>query len=88
MKKIINGKLYDTDTAVYLGVWTNNLMPTDIGFHEKSLYRTNKGQYFLFEVDDDSEFIYLYTEDEAKTFAESYLDADEYIKIFGEVEEG
>ena len=77
MKKIINGKLYDTDTAerVYEELYLNK---------RRTLYLTTKGSWFL--------FYHAKKEIVPKTDAEvmEYLgerDADLYIKYFGDVEE-
>jgi hypothetical protein len=45
MKKIVDGKLYDTQTAESLGEWSDN------NFNHYSLYRTRKGAYFVLRVD-------------------------------------
>lgn len=47
MKKVINGKLYDTATAKLLGRWDNGFYGDDYGHCEESLYKTLKGAYFL-----------------------------------------
>lgn len=40
MKKVIDNKLYDTDTAEALDKWQHT-------FSEHSLYKTKKGAYFV-----------------------------------------
>lgn len=99
MKKIINRKLYDTDTAKAIGSWTNNYT----GFHAESerLYRKKTGEYFLYGsggpmskyavsiengTSGSSKIIPL-SENEAKDWAEEHLTADKYIAVFGNVEE-
>jgi len=47
MKAIIDGKRYDTDTAELIFTWDNGHYTSDFGYREKSLYRTNKGKYFI-----------------------------------------
>jgi hypothetical protein len=47
MKKIVGGKRYDTETAAQVGSWSNNLPASDFGTCEESLYRTQRGAYFL-----------------------------------------
>lgn len=86
MKKIINGKKYDTDTAqqVCCGFFGN--------FNCKSvtLYRKDNGEYFEHHELDEfghREWIEPVTETEAKRFAEEQMDAEEYEEFFGEVEE-
>lgn len=51
MKKVIDGKRYDTKAALMLGE-ADNLgrgvdSTTDFGYWEAGLYRTEKGNYFL-----------------------------------------
>ena len=47
MKKIINMKRYDTETAEKIGGWRNGTNYTDFRYCEESLYRTPKGTWFL-----------------------------------------
>ena len=96
MRKIINGRRYDTDKA------------TRVAFDEKhtgsfddwseSLYRKNTGEFFLFgeggpmtqyrkRMEDGSlgygEEIIPLSLDGAKRWCEEHIAADEYEKIFG-----
>lgn len=101
MKLIRNGKKYDTDTARKLGTWSNFLSRRDIGWCEESLYRKKTGEYFLhgeggpasryaerFQNSRISgEAIIPLTYEQARSWAEEHLDADEYEDIFGEVAE-
>jgi hypothetical protein len=102
MKKIINGKMYNTETAEEVGFWSNNYSYNDFRYCEESLYRKKTGEYFLYgsggamtkyatSCGDDwrgsGEEIKPMTETEAMKWAEKHLDADEYEEIFGEVEE-
>lgn len=102
MKKIINGKMYNTETAKELGTWDNGLYCNDFYWCEETLYRKRTGEYFLFgESGANGKYgeyiegkmhrggygIIPCTEREAKQWAEEKLTADEYISIFGEVEE-
>ena len=47
MKRIINRKVYNTQTAVSIAEWDNGLGRTDFNAIEETLYKTKKGQYFL-----------------------------------------
>lgn len=47
MQKLIDGKLYDTETATKLGEWWNNYPLNDFNYCVEKLYRTQKGTYFL-----------------------------------------
>lgn len=79
MKKIIDGKLYDTEKAESFGSWTQTA----------TLYRKDDLDYFLRFTDtktgDDQ--IRVITEDQAKEWAMKNLSAEEYIADFGEPEE-
>jgi hypothetical protein len=47
MKKIIDGKRYDTDTAENVAKWGNGLHDGDFKHVYEKLYRTSKGSWFL-----------------------------------------
>ncbi len=102
MKKIINGKVYDTDKATELGYYSNGGSWRDFQHYEETLYRKKTGEYFLFgeggpmtryaeRVELNSwgsgSRIMPLTYQEATAWAEKHLDADEYESIFGDVEE-
>ncbi len=48
MKKVINGKMYNTDTAKEIESYTNGLSWTDFNFICKTLYQKRTGEYFIF----------------------------------------
>ena len=97
MKRIINGKRYDTDKAECLAnaSYSNR---RDFSYWSEDLYRKRTGEYFLYgeggpasryavtagqNVWSGGEKIIPISEDTAREWAEKYLDADEYEKIFG-----
>lgn len=101
MKKIINGKLYNTETASCVGSYQYSY-PGDFGYWYEALYKKKSGEYFLHgegganskymrEVGQNEwsggEVINRLTVDEAKEWAEQYISADEYIAEFGEPKE-
>ena len=101
MKKIINGKVYNTQTAEWVGEMSWGNM-SNFAYCNEELYRKRTGEYFLFgegggmskyakSVGQNSwgwgEAIIPMTIEEAKVWAEENLDGDEYEKIFGVVEE-
>ena len=47
MKQMIDGKMYNTDTAEEIGSWSNHLGYGDFRSCSEELYRTEKGNYFL-----------------------------------------
>lgn len=101
-KKIINGKLYNTETATCVGEWCNNYPTNDFKYCEENLYRKHTGEYFIngeggplsnYRVSfGDNSWGYGYaitplSDEEAKQWAEDRLSADAYVVLFGEVEE-
>lgn len=102
MIKIINGKKYDTETAKMVGSWDNGYPTNDFHYCSETLYLKKTGEFFLFgdggAMSKYSEScgtnnrcgsceIIPFTEDEAKEWAEELLTGEEYIEIFGDVEE-
>lgn len=51
-KKIINGKLYNTETATLVGRWWNKYSIHDFKYCEESLYRKKTGEFFCMEKED------------------------------------
>lgn len=47
MKRIIDRKKYDTETAECIATWSNHYYPNDFHYCEESLYRTKKGAWFV-----------------------------------------
>ena len=88
MKKIINGKRYDTTTATMVA---SDTMKHINGFscRKETLYRKQTGEFFLltFGFVGDREWISPLTLEDAQAWAEKHLDADEYERIFGAVDE-
>ena len=102
MKKIINGKKYDTETAKKVGCACSNVSRGDFSFWEEELYKKKTGEFFLYgsggpasryskAVDMNTwsgdERIIPLTEDKAKKWCEKNLDVEEYEEVFGEVKE-
>ena len=101
MKKIINGKKYDTDTANKLAYYSNGLSISDFNHKYEALYVKRTGEYFLYglggamteyrEVCGDGSFcggedIKPLSESEAKAWVEKYANY-EYESTFGECAE-
>lgn len=100
MKKVINGSLYDTDTAKPLGEWY-----TDLGMLTyvcETLYRTKSGKYFVHgEGGPASRYaaqtgtnswksgakITPVSLDGAQKWAEDNLTGEEYLAAFGPLQE-
>ena len=99
MKKIINGRVYDTATAKLIGSKTHGESTSDFGYWSEALYKKRTGEYFLHGeggpmtryaggLGDNSwgwgEKLIPLTADKARKWAETNLDADAYIQEFGE----
>ena len=96
-KAVINSRLYDTKTALYIGGKANYWHTSN----RSSLFLKKTGEYFIYNVLDgclpDSMKEALYprqknsiiplTEEEAKALVEEWCSADEYIRLFGDVDE-
>ncbi len=99
MKKIINGKKYDTDTAEYLVQY--NSVYGSFEDYKETLYRKRTGEFFLAGKGgpeskyrqrvgnggwSDGAGIIPLTQEEAKKWVEENAN-DRYEEIFGKVEE-
>jgi len=47
MKRIFEGKVYDTEKAEEIGEYTSIHPVTDFRWYEEHLYKTRKGNYFM-----------------------------------------
>lgn len=102
MKKIINRKVYDTETATKIGEWDNG-QHGDFGFCEETLYRKKSGEFFVHGNGGAAskyasvcacgqgwaggEAIVPLSYGAAQDWAEEHLSAEEYEAVFGEVVE-
>ena len=102
MRKIINKKMYDTDTAEFVEVFENTPYRSNAYYFKEKLYRKKTGEFFLYGygnaaskycqsdavgMREPGKKIVPMSEDEAKTWVERYCDVDTYIELFGAVEE-
>lgn len=101
MKKIINGKVYDTDKAEEMGYWEYS-NPSDFHHISETLYRKRTGEFFIWgeggpmtkyarAIEQNSwsggQRIMPLSLAEAREWAEEHLDGEDYEKIFGDVVE-
>lgn len=102
MKKIIRGKMYNTETAKALANRSHSI-PRNFDYVSETLYQKKTGEFFLYcEGGANTKYamrgenegwwtsgkkIIPMTELEVRSWMESYCDADEYIAVFGEPEE-
>lgn len=101
MKKIINGKLYNTDTARQIGSWESNVTD-NLYWVSETLCQKQRGEFFLYGEGgpgskyaepsgqgnwSSGEKIIPLSYDAAQAWAEKHLDTDTYQSTFGPVEE-
>lgn len=101
MKKIINGKMYDTETAAFIGDYSYGA-PGDLSYVSESLYRKKTGEFFLYGEGgpmskysmscgnnswSGGEAIIPERDFNVRKWVAAHCDADAYIKLFGPVEE-
>ena len=102
MKKVIRGRLYDTDTAKQISYKAGGAeFSTDFNYWCESLYKKKTGEYFLYceggpltvyashsgtSTGWGEEFRPL-TFSESREWAEENMDGDAFIKEFGKPEE-
>jgi len=102
MKRIIDGRKYDTETAYMVGQWENMYDVSNFHYFSESLYKKRTGEYFLYgeggamskyaETIGQNEWqggeaIMPLTYDNARKWAEEHLGVDVYESEFGEVSE-
>lgn len=100
MKKIINGRRYDTDTARCVAEWSNGYEQSSFSYVVEKMYLKQNGEFFLHGVGGaktqyaervgnnmwgSGESISPLTYQEAEKWAEEHLSGDEYESIFGEI---
>lgn len=77
MKQVIDGKLYDTETATKIGSYWNGLSTSDFRRVSEELYRTKSGNYLW-----GSSRIIPLSKEEAFEWAQQHLSTDEVLKEF------
>ena len=102
MKKVINGKMYSTDTAKELASYSNIADVRDFHWYEEKLFQKKTGEYFLYGEGgpmtryartigtnewSGGERIMPMSYSEAQKWAEEHLTGEEYEQIFGSIED-
>ena len=102
MKKVINGKVYDTETAELVARWSNGQSTSDFDYCAEDLYRKRTGEFFIHgDGGASSKYAVSYgngfwgggekitplTYEAAQKWAEEHLSGEKYEAIFGEVAE-
>lgn len=97
MRKVINGRTYNTATSKCIGQWSNGHYTNDFNYCSEDLYKNTKGAYFLHgeggamskyatRSGDNSgwgEAIIPMTAEEAQAWAEERLSGEEVEAEFG-----
>lgn len=100
MKKIINNKLYNTESAKLVGEFQSTFAVNDFHYYEEELYLKKTGEFFLYGhgnglspyakryIDGmgQGEKIIPLTDQQARKWAEENMDPDDYMELF-EVDE-
>jgi hypothetical protein len=102
MRKIINGRKYDTDTAKRVCCYDNGCYITDIYYYSETLFKKKTGEFFILveggACSQANEYLgkgcYIggkniipISEIRAKKFVELNGSVEEYEELFGKVEE-
>lgn len=88
MEKIINGKRYNTETAILVGRWNNNLPHDDFEWCAESLYKKRGGEYFIYGEGGSmtryskSKNIVPLSFEQAESWAKRHLDSSAYENEF------
>lgn len=88
MEKIINGKRYNTETAILVGRWNNNLPHDDFEWCDESLYKKRGGEYFIYGEGGSmtryskSKSIVPLSFEQAESWAKRHLDSSTYENEF------
>nr|WP_051700123.1 hypothetical protein [Limosilactobacillus reuteri] len=102
MEEIINGRMYDTETAQRKGTWANTWNDNDYSQVIETLYQKKNGEYFLECIAGPSSIYKIYSGGktwgqiflkpifhiDAVEWAKNKLSANEYEALFGKVSEG
>ncbi len=85
IRKVVNGKLYDTGTATEIAA--NPFVDSFSDCYE-TLNRKKNGEFFRVYINrDNTSCVIPVTLEEAQKICEDWLNGDDYMEIFGPVEE-
>lgn len=101
MKKIINGRKYDTDTAKEIDSYSNDRPRTDFRYFCETLYQKHTKEFFLYghggpmskyaehcgQGWTGGESIIPMTLEDAKEWVENHSTVEIYESLFGEISE-
>lgn len=101
MKKVIKGRIYNTETAKKIGADSYSA-PGDFYYYCDELFQKRTGEFFIYGVGgamskyaetigqnqwSGGEAIIPMTYENARKWCEEHLDGDEYEAVFGKIEE-
>lgn len=89
MRRVMNGKMYDTETAREVGYWYNARSGSD--YRNKTLYRKRTGEYFFHTQHGEYDYrenIVPTDYETARAWAAENLEAEDYEREFGTPDEG
>ena len=93
MRKIIDGKKYDSEKARKVGTWTNNFKGSD--HMESTLYRKRTGEYFIMKTTGETEADLGFRKDiipvsieEARRWGLDHLDSKSFDREFVNKKDG
>lgn len=85
IKKIVNGKLYNTETATELGYYYNAKTLDDYDYRYEGLWRKKNGEkFFIHQGWNEIRITPNVTDEQARDWGAKWLDTEDYIRIFGE----
>ena len=102
MRKIIDGKMYNTETATKVAEWSNDCFVSDFSYFSETLYRKRTGEYFVYGEGGpmspwaepcgsngwkSASDILPVSKSHARKWMEKHAEIEEYIAEFGEPEE-
>ena len=103
MRKVIKGRLYDTETARLVCDWSNEYYANDLRWCAETLYRKRTGEYFVHgegsalskyargcggNATCGGEAITPLTYEQAREWAEAHMETEDYEAEFGTPDEG
>lgn len=88
IRKIVNGKMYDTNTATELGYYYNAKTLDDYDYRYEGLWKKKNGEmFFLHQGWNEIRITPEVTDEQAREWGAKWLDTEDYIKLFGEPSE-
>jgi hypothetical protein len=104
MRKVIDGRIYNTETAQFVcDISPGGYSQSDFEWEDTALYQTRRGAFFIAGRGNarsrwavrvgqngwgSGSGVELQTEEEAKRLVERHAKPDVFVEVFGEPEEG